>query len=852
MKALSKARILGLALLGNAAHAQAHETVPSLGSVTVIAAPPPYRQFDKVEITGSAILAKEAREALPIQVFTQRDIAQSGASDLATFVQGLPVMHNFSESGMATGSAQGGPETAAIHGRQSGTLVLLNGQRLPHYGSQTIVGERAVVDLNFIPLSAVERIEVLTDGASTRYGSDAVAGVVNVITRGRVRGLALSAETGLPSLQGGARKGVNLSWGSGVVEADGYSLRTHFSLSHQQAVLAGWRPVASEGARSFDMEGIRYWLIGPHLSDYSAPPRNYLDANGKVRNTHLDAYGQCGPGWYELAVRECKRNAQTPITLYPETRKQQLYVQGERLLVNRWLLSADLMLGQHSQHMVPSGTYYTFDQPNADGTRTYLMDGVPWGLLQQRYDHDLRHLVLGLKGEAAGWDFSLSASHGTHRVERDYTGGVVKAGYDSMRVLPEEISLHPSQYSAATASTFARYARTGNFWMDTGQTTLTAVHLMASRTLFDTDAGPVRLGWGLDTRRESAGYQSHDPDRPGWDGARRVWAAYAELLWPINERLEVSTALRHDRYSDFGHVTTGKLGWKFQLLERAWLRGSLGTGFRAPTLGQLVPKTTSYMGTGEYTLTVRGNPDLKPERSRQWTLGAQWEPSRQWHLGADMWNLDVRDTFGVLSLEQIVNSTSLQNLYRHPNDSRNFIVPNMNLGPSLARGVDYHLRWRQPFDHGRWQLAVRGTMMLQSMQDAGQGMVSNLGIYTAASQTFVPRHRLSLIPSFERKGWIYSAGLHHHSAHQETVTLSAMNDGSALSYTHRVASFTTLDLAVQGRLNRHWDFSAGILNITNRQPAMTLKSSNVLLGVDTRAADYHGRRLQLKAQYRFW
>lgn len=851
MKALNNVGILGLTLLGNAAHAQAPETVPSLGSVTVIAAPTPYRQFDKVEITGSAILAKEAREALPIQVLTQRDIAQSGATDLSSFVQRLPVMQNFSETGMATGTSEGGPETAAIHGRQSGTLVLLNGRRLPYYGSQTIVGERAVVDLNFIPLSAVEKIEILTDGASTRYGSDAVAGVVNVITRSRVRGLALSAETSLPSLQGGARKGANLSWGSGVVEQDGYSLRTHFSLSHQQAVLAGWRPVAREGARSFDMQGARYWLVGPHYSDYSAPGRNYRDATGKQRNTYQDANGQCEPGWYELAVGQCTRNAQAPITLYPETRKQQLYVQGERLLDNRWLLFADLMLGRHTQNMTPSGTYYTFDQPSADGSRTYLMDGVPWGLLQQRYDNDLRHFVLGLKGEAAGWDFSLGASHGTHRVERNYTGGIVSAGYDNVRVLPQEIDLHPDQYSDTTRTQFARYAYAGNFWMDTGKTTLDAAHLLASRTLVDTDAGPVRLGWGLDTRQESAWYQSHTPDRPNWDGTRRVWATYAELLWPMHERLEVTTALRHDRYSDFGNITTGKLGWKFQLVERAWLRGSLGTGFRAPTLGQLVPKTTSYIGTSDYTLTVMGNPDLKPERSRQWTLGAQWEPSRQWSLGADVWNLDVRDTFGVLSLEQIVNTTELQNRYRDPNNSGNFIVPNMNVGQSLARGMDYYLRWRQPFDHGRWQLAVRGTMMFKSMQDAGQGMVSNLGVYTAASQTFVPRHRLSVIPSFERNGWTYSAALHHHSAHKETLMLSAMNDGPALSYTHRVASFTTLDLAVQGRWDKHWDFGASVLNVTNRMPALTFNSVNALIGVDTRAGDYYGRRLQLKIQYRF-
>ncbi len=142
-----------------------------------------YRQFDRVEVTGSAILSKEAKDSLPLQVINRRDIERSGAASLSEVLHQLPVMLNFTESGTMTGTLSGGPEAAAIHGNQSGTLVLLNGRRLPIYGSQTIAGERAIVDLNFLPLAAIERIEILSDGASSRYGSDAVAGVVNVITR---------------------------------------------------------------------------------------------------------------------------------------------------------------------------------------------------------------------------------------------------------------------------------------------------------------------------------------------------------------------------------------------------------------------------------------------------------------------------------------------------------------------------------------------------------------------------------------------------------------------------------------------------------------------------------------------
>lgn len=177
------------------------ETEPVDSSVEIIGGSPEYRQFNKVEITGSAILDKEAKQALPLQVIDRRDIERSGAASLPELLQRLPVMSNFSELGAVTGTVAGGPEAAAIHGNQGGTLVLLNGRRLPNYGSQTLMGERAVVNLNFMPLAAIEKIEILTDGASSRYGSDAVAGVINVITKADVQGLSIGVDASLP--QGG-------------------------------------------------------------------------------------------------------------------------------------------------------------------------------------------------------------------------------------------------------------------------------------------------------------------------------------------------------------------------------------------------------------------------------------------------------------------------------------------------------------------------------------------------------------------------------------------------------------------------------------------------------------------------
>lgn len=820
-------------------------------NVTVVDRAPPFRQFDKVEITGSAILARQAREALPVQVLTQREIAQSGASDLPSLLQRLSVMQNFTDAGLATGSVLGGPETAAIHGNQSGTLVLLNGRRLPFYGSQTLMGERAVVDLNFIPLSAVERIEVLTDGASARYGSDAVAGVVNVITRSQVRGATVGVETVLPSLQGGASRGLQLSWGTGSLDRDGHSLRVHASLSQQDAVLAGWRQVAQNGVLAVDVNGQPYWSVGNNWTWYSAPGRNYVAADGSFRNSHYEAQGRCEASWYEVASGYCARNSQPVMTLYPATDKRILFAQGERMLDNRWVLFGDVLWGQQTQSMVPRGQYYTFEQAGP-GNTTYLMESVPWGLLEQRYTNDMRHAVVGLKGEAAGWDFALNASHGSHQVVREYTGGLRQSGVTG-RVLPQEIGLDPAQYSTGTLAWFDANRRSQALLLDNGRTTLNTVGLLMSRHLMDLDAGPLLLGLGLDGRQESSVYtpgESFAATRPAWQGTRTIWAAHGELQWPVTSQLETTAALRHDRYSDFGDVTTGKLGWKWRVSDHMWWRGSLGTGFRAPTLGQMAPVQSAFATQGVYQLVAVGSPALRPERSQQWTLGVHAEPSRQWALGADVWNLDIRDTFGRLSLSTILASDALKAQYLVAGQPAQVLMPNINLGRSVAQGVDYYLRWRQPVEHGRWQLSLRGTTLLKSMRDSGEGMVSDLGRYSRETESFALRHRLSLVPALEHAGWTYAAALNYSSGRTEPAQLLSAQ-GDALELTRRVASFTTMDWMVYGQWNKQWHLSAALLNVGNRLPQLTLAQTQVISGVDTRAADYYGRRVQLKAQYRF-
>lgn len=814
-----------------------------------------YRQFEKVEITGSAILDKEAKQALPLQILDRRDIERSGAKTLPDLIQRLAVMSGFSELGTMTGTVSGGPETAAIHGNQSGTLVLLNGRRLPYYGSQTILGERAVVDLNFLPLAAVEKIEILTDGASSRYGSDAVAGVINVITNAEVRGLGIATEVSYPQGGHGQSQDMRLSWGKGRLQRDGYSVRAYFTAQKTQALLAKDREVSSQGARAVNINGVDWWQRINH-SISSAPASNYMDANGNLHNDYFDQNLRCEAGWYELYRGACDRNVQGDMTLYPETNKQMLYGQADLYLNNRWLLFVEGLLGSQTQHSVPSGLYWSVDVLNADQSRRYLLDMVPLGLLTQKYQNRMHNEVVGLRGEQSGWDVVASLSSGRHKVDRYYTGGVSQGNFELAQLPPEVIWQNPTQYSASALAEFAKYRGLG-YAMDNGWTQLNSLNLLASREWLETPHGPFHVGMGVDWRQERVFYAASEyEDRPSFDARRSNWASHLEIHGPIGPSSEVTAAIRHDQYSDFGDVQTGKLGWKWQADAHWMVRGAVGTGFRAPSLGQMVPVKTTISTTYDavadaYVRAVNmGNPLLKPEKSEQMTLGFRFEPNLRLSMGVDLWQLDIRDTFGLLTGDQILSNEQLKAKYLVGNE---IVQNNQNLGRSIKRGLDYDLQWRNPTDIGRVRVTLRGMHVLKSQtQDALTGeFISNLGLSSNYATLTPVRNQWTLSAFLDQSLWTGGISLHYRSGVHEKTTLTN-RDGNLLAYSADVPAHWTMDLSGRWQMQPQTTLSADILNLFNRTPPLRMAlSNNALLGVDTSYANYWGRMLHIKLEHKF-
>ena len=830
--------------------------------IDVRATPLEYRQFEKVEITGSSVIARETKETLPVQVISRQDIERSGASNLPQMLQKLPGMFNFFELGGMTGTTYGGPETAAIHGNTNGTLVLLNGRRLPFYGSQTIFGERATVDLNLVPLSAIERIDVLTDGASSRYGSDAVSGVVNIITKENTKGFSVSTEYIQPA--GGMAQGklFNIAWGTGKLSSDGYRLQAHLSIGKQDSLLAGDRESSRNGAVQFNINGENWWGIRNGRITQNGWPASIQTSTGVV-NPNFQNTGQCPNNWYTSTngtSTACWRNSQSLLTLYPAVEKKLLFVDGEMMFSPSWIGFAQVIAGQVEQRSVPTEAI-PLNYNLVNGTKA-LIETSPIGPVTQSYANSNYQITGGIKGQWEEWDVRANASTGKHRVVRSYIDGRVAAADRATFTAiagANEGWRNESQYLSPQVLRQLTALRS-NLLMDEGQTQLTAVDTLASKEIGSTEHGPIQLGLGLNWRNESVDFTSYLPSTPSFTGTRQNWATHAELQSAITENQQVTVAMRHDQYSDFGGVQTSKLGWQWKPQSGFMLRSSIGTGFRAPTLGQATNVMTNVWNTTDLrtgtAMQARngGNPDLKPEQSTQATLGFRWEPTSRWSIGADLWQLQIRDTFGTLTDEQVLSSPELRNKYVSViGDTTYLSLINRNLGRSERQGLDYDVQWREPTDMGRLRLSLRGTWNLQARKQVFEGgrFESELGRYASNTQSMTPQHQLVLMASLERSDWNAMAALNYRSGFDNTVLLMQSINGSTSELTSKVPSYWTIDVGGRWQVSNALTLVAAIQNLTDRDPPIMLNSYSYFTGADTRYANYYGRTLKLKAEYKF-
>ncbi len=891
------------------------------------------QQLERVEVTGSSIKRVDSESALPVQVINRAEIARTGAQSVTELIQNLPAIQGFTQSSQSVGGGGGGFSGASVHSiGETRTLVLLNGRRVATWAGQTLTGSGAAIDLNSIPLAAVERIELLTDGASAVYGTDAIAGVVNFILRKDLTTGEAAVTYSSPRGSVGQATTASFVKGFGDVAKDGYNAMIAFSADRQKQMKATDRSFAKTGVIPFNNNGKDYIFFNGSIRSV---PANYEIYNSTTErdvlgNPYYDKNGKC-PDAHVYRGGACRFDYTTTIEILPESQRDSLFgsftkALGEHTLsldvaVNRFTLTSriapppvDMLIpvGTALYNKYMPGGSNVLDPGSSYGDDLYAYwRGMDVGNRVTRDRTTAVHTALSLTGTLGSWDYATAFTHSENKWVETHQGGWLLQKEQDAAVQSGAFDpfLAPGQQSSAGQQALAGMQHRGVF--KTEKSTLDAFEFRASRELFKLGDRSVQLGTGFDLRREQVKYDPSDvakgvvnniagdsSQEVPYDVKRNIWGLYGELLVPLSKQVEINGSLRYDHYDDFGNTTNAKLSARYQPSKEMLFRASVGTGFRAPSVPQVAAGRQLFGVSGntyncptaaldalkatdslvkcrpsgsQYEILASGSPDLKPEKSLQWTFGARFEPIPSLTVGADIWAVNIKDRISQLSEEVAMADPAkyLKNfsIFVDPGTKNHYValfLPNENMGKERYRGIDFDAKMSFNTGIGRLTSALNWTHLLsyeyQRIKDGP--WFSNVNVYNDGAVTF--RNILRLTNVLKTGAFENTLTLNHKSGYLDQpcdaancglVRLANANGtaGAVVDMLdHRVASYTTVDWQGRYEFNKTLTFTLGVFNLFDRNPPLSIKTSGGhQLGYDNRYTDARGRTLYMGVQGKF-
>jgi len=666
----------------------------------------------RIEVTGSAIKRIDGETALPVQVITRTEIDKAGLTTAAEIVAKISANSNGLTDGASInvgGVDQKGFNSANLRGiGTSSTLVLLNGRRMANFASP---GDDSGVDLNNIPAAAIERVEVLLDGASALYGTDAIGGVINFITRKDYQGGEISVYGGNTQEGGAGKRSASIAGGFGDLSRDGFNVFGVFDAQRTNSLSTSQRQFITDLKIPERLPHLLSGFTDPANIRLSRDQRDYLQSqgfkiNGKDivnRTINLSAPNCNPPANLYLPAGiggedACTYNYMADTELYPKTEKQSFLGRGVLQLNADHQVFGEVSLTNAKSYYVGSSarTTATMDVsliPELAATGLASVDPeilvrariTDAGRRTSELTSEGQRVVAGMTGTLGGWDYDWALNHSVNTV-RDKDGH----GY----LLYNELQ---TGIADGTVNVFGPNDAAGKAYLDSIQVndvarrargSMDSVDFRSSRALSKLDGGELALALGGEYRLEKVSYKPsalyasdniNNDDVAGETDpthhARHVSALYAELDAPVTKALDLQLAARWDRYEKVGNTTNPKVGLRYKLNDDWIVRSSAGTGFRAPSISDLyrptvVSSTATLpdpvcMAENDNDLSTcadnwethrYSNAKLKPERSRQFSFGTVLEPNKQLTLSADYWNIQKRDLISAIGDDVILGN----------------------------------------------------------------------------------------------------------------------------------------------------------------------------------------------------
>jgi iron complex outermembrane recepter protein len=908
------------------------------------------QEVQKVTITGSSVKRIESETALPVQIVTKAEISRIGATSTQELLNSISALSSAGTTVNATGAGASTFGLSSISLRGLGaerTLVLVNGRRLAAFAA----GGGAAVNVNVIPVAAIERIEVLKDGASGVYGSDAIAGVVNFILSKSFEGIEATAGYSAPTSSGGGEnKKASLTGGFGNLEADGFSLVVSGSYEKEEPLFAKDRDFARTGNRLpfFSAGATGQGNIEGAVVPGAQPPRDTVGTFGNSPGTGfgnpLAASNMCesilmfkNASLSNKRAPFCAFDSNAFVGLIPARELSNLTANFTFKLNKTTELFADALYSESNvtQDFQPSPVRRSFltsdDEFAKQGVNPSLilfptnpvyqslvvpyltaqaqnnptfsaaynnLIGKPLSITSRVFDFGDRvtkdkakqgRLVLGAKGVVLGQDYEVAAS-----TNESKTDGRTVSGYFSQVAYVKIIN------DPANRNDFNPYLPGGRQIgaladkLQAAKFVGTTLKAKSKSDVFDSKiAGDLPAVAGI-TSQYAAGFQSRrdtysvNPseallagDIAGLGGAqaaidrsRTINSVFTELVVPVNKALEVNAQVRTDRYNDVGSTTNYKSNVRYQPIKSVLLRASVGTGFRAPTLPDLfIPQTTGTSeqfndpGTMQNNLQVNsisgGNPNLRPEKSKQFAYGLVLSPLDNFTIGADYFQVKVRDILATPSAQEIVSrfragDASFRSLVTLNSGGDVDLIKTIqtNTGDAIVQGVDVFANYRQPTPIGRLDVAYNGSYMNKFNQTSPSGSLSRkvgtlvegpdaTPVLGASNGGIVLRYKHALTTTLNTGDFSttltqnFYAGYRTGNRQQDDVP-------------NFISSQALYDLNVIYKGIKNLSINVGVRNLFDKEPPIFIPVSNQFqAGYDINQYDPRGRFAYVTVGYKF-
>ncbi|MCH9690619.1 MAG: TonB-dependent receptor [Gammaproteobacteria bacterium] len=748
-------------------------------------------QLEEVIVTGTRREGVSPTEALsPVDVIGGSNLGNQAAFDLTEGLTKIAPSFNTQRFPIADGTAFIRP-VSLRNLSPDHTLVLVNGSRrhrsalvnlqLPPIG--TINQGAQAVDFAALPSAAIERVEVLRDGASAQYGSDAIAGVVNVVLKDAAEGFSLSAQTGEYFDEDGERTTLAANAGFALSDRGFVNTTVEYSTSDKT-----WRGVAAEDAgqiaQAIGEENVPLRGLGLRWGDPEVEALKLFVNTGFNITENTEVYGNIGYTHTETISDFFFRN---PV-LDPEFGVK---ARGTLQVDSGTIKKASYMPKHATQAQVDAllaqgltvDDYLVADASSDSGyiLRNPIYDRFPGGY-NPNFGADITDLsaAFGMRGEWANgtsWDLSariaesevdyildntINPSLGIHSPTSFKPGvlGQVEHGLNADFVKPIEISGLNSPLNLAF----------GLEWRE-------EIYEIGAGDLKSREEGPTARIFGVG----SDSFQGFPLAAEG-EFSSESWAAYVDLEAEVTERLTLGGALRFEDYEEFGNTSDWKLSARFDVTENFALRATANTGFRVPTPGQVntLMATTSLDGNGDLIPTstypvghpvaaVFGAKALTPEESQSFTVGAVFSLFDNTSLTLDYYKIDIEDRLAF----------------------RNIKLGDEELEQLNAAGID----------------------------EAGLPKGSNVNFFTNAYDSEVSGIDLAVTSNFELAGNLLTVDLRHNHNNQEVadVAPNTIDENAVFDLEHYVPkdrTTLTLDYDIGGqfggylRLNRYGDWGS--------------------------------------------